>query len=428
VVTASPVPVDVSIRGIAAGGAGVGRLPSGKTVFAHRTAPGDVARVSVSREKPTWSQARLVEIVEPGPDRVTPPCPRYDLCGGCTLAHLTYEAQLSWKSRIVRDALQRIAGLDVPLPNAEASPARLQYRNRVTFTLRRLRSGRVVAGFHELLAPKRVLDVGPECLLPTAPLTQVWSGLRAAWGGGARRLPAGGELRLTLREATQGVILGVRGGRGSGDPEGLLRDTEGLVAIWHEASSGQSILLAGLRETTDVWCGETIPVGPKAFRQVNRLAAEGLHRRVLEMAGAAAGRAIDAYCGTGVFGRALAVRGWRVTGIERDPEACAAARLDAPEALKVREGPVEVLLHEALPASLVILNPPRAGLHERVPEVLGQTPPDRLIYVSCDPATLARDLARLAPSFSVSSVDVFDLFPQTAHVEAAASLTRRKDG
>ncbi len=425
-VTASRVPVDVSIHGIAAGGAGVGRLPSGKTVFVHRTAPGDVARVTVTREKPTWSQGRLLQVVEAGPDRAAPPCPRYDQCGGCTLEHLTYEAQLSWKSRIVRDALARIAGLDVPLSDAEASPSRLHYRNRVTFTLRRLRSGRVVAGFHELLAPARVLDVGGECLLPTARLAAVWGSLRASWGGGARRLPAGGELRLTLREAREGVILGVKGGRDPGDPEGLLQDTDGLVAIWHVPGAGRPTLLAGLRETTDEWLGETVPVGPRAFRQVNRLAGERLHRRVLELAGAGSAHAVDAYCGIGVFGRALASRGWRVTGIERDSEACAAARLDAPAALEVREGPVEELLGEALPATLVIVNPPRAGLHETVPELLGEAPPDRLIYVSCDPATLARDLARLAPWFTVRGVDAFDLFPQTAHVEAVASLERRE--
>lgn len=418
-------PVEVSIHGIAAGGAGVGRLPTGKTVFVQRTAPGDVARIALTRERPTWATGRLLEVVEPGPGRVLPPCPRYDECGGCSLEHLAYDRQLSWKSTIVRDALQRIAHVDVAVPEAEPSPEALRYRNRVTFTLRRLRGGRVVAGFHELEVPSRILDVGAECLLPTRRLTAVWQSLRDAWGGGARRLPSGGQLRLTLREASEGVILIIRGGRDSGEPDHLLRETEGLVAIWHQADTGPPTLLSGLSDATGTWLGKSVPVGPTAFRQANRLAGERLHERVLQLAGEGPGQAVDAYCGTGVLGRALAGRSWTVIGIERDPEACRTAGLEAPEDYQVWQGRVEDLLADALPARLAILNPPRTGLHEAVPGLLTRSPPHRLIYVSCDPPTLARDIARLASAFEVSGVEVFDLFPQTAHVESIVSLEQR---
>ena len=209
--------VTVTIRGLASGGAGVGELPDGRVVFADRTAPGDEAEVEVVEEKRSWARARLVRLHRPGPDRVDPPCPLYDRCGGCALQHLGYTAQRHWKGRIVADALERLGGFDgVEPPEVVPSPRELHYRDRLSFTLRRLRSGRVVAGFHQLHAAHRVLEVDDECLLGEPPLARTWSALRAVWGPGARRLPDGGRLRLTLR-----IVEGRAGheGPGSGVPE-----------------------------------------------------------------------------------------------------------------------------------------------------------------------------------------------------------------
>jgi 23S rRNA (uracil1939-C5)-methyltransferase len=133
---------------------------------------------------------------------------------------------------------------------------------------------------------------------------------------------------------------------------------------------------------------------------------------------------VDAFCGVGAFARELARRGAAVTGIEVDPAACAAAKHDAPDSLDVVQGRVEQRLEEALPTDLLILNPPRAGLHESVPDVIRASAPERLIYVSCDPATLARDLARLSNTYTLAEVQAFDLFPQTSHVETVAVLDR----
>jgi 23S rRNA (uracil1939-C5)-methyltransferase len=173
-----------------------------------------------------------------------------------------------------------------------------------------------------------------------------------------------------------------------------------------------------------MWLGEPVRPGARAFLQVNPAAAERLHAAVIEVAAAAPGtRVVDAYCGVGVYGRSLARAGARVIGIELDPEAAAAAREGAPEGFDVLEGSVEARLAEALPADLAIVNPPRTGLHERVPTLLAAQPPIRLLYVSCDPATLARDMARL-PGYRLEGLRSFDLFPQTAHVETLAVLAR----
>ncbi len=411
----------VRVRAIAAGGAGVAELPDGRVVFVHRTAPGDRARIRLTRSKSAWAQGELLELLEPGPGRREAPCPHYARCGGCTLEHLDYPEQLRWKGRLVSDALTRIGGMETAAPDPSPSPREVRYRNRVSFTLKRLRSGRVVAGFHELERPARVVDLGGDCLLPEAPVARAWDALRGAWGPGARRLPAGGTLRLTLRAVEGGVVLVVEGGRGSGDAPALLDAVPDLQAVWRKDAKGPAQLLAGRGDTTEAWLGERFPVGASAFLQVNREAAELLHAAVVEAVDAAPGDAVvDAYCGVGVYGRTLARAGARVTGIELDAEAAAAARHAAPDGFSVLEGPVELRLPEALPARRVVLNPPRTGLHEAVPARLVASGVERLVYVSCDPATLARDAARLEERYRLAGVRAFDLFPQTAHVETVA--------
>jgi 23S rRNA (uracil1939-C5)-methyltransferase len=290
----------------------------------------------------------------------------------------------------------------------------------------------VVAGFHELDDPERVLDLTGACLLPEEPIARAWDALRAAWGEGADRLPAGPRLRLTLRAVAEGVVLVVDGGSGSWAPDALLRDVPGLVAIWHQESGARTpLLIAGSARAHELWLGRPVRPGARAFLQVNRAAAERLHAAVLAAALAGDGGAeglgvVDAYCGVGVYGHALARAGARVTGIELDPEAAAAARDGAPPGFTVLEGAVEDRLAEALPAQLAILNPPRTGVHERVAERLAASGAERIVYVSCDPATLARDLARLA-GYELTALSAFDLFPQTAHVETLAVL-RRSEG
>jgi 23S rRNA (uracil1939-C5)-methyltransferase len=354
---------------------------------------------------------------------VEAPCPLFDVCGGCALQHLDYAEQLLWKGRFVADALGRVGGIEVDPPAVEPSPHRTGYRNRLTFTVRRLRGGRVVGGFHGLGDPDRIVDVRGECLLPEADVLEAWTALRATWRS-AWPLPDARELRLTLRAADDGVLLLVRGGREGWDGGDLLERVPPLGAVWHRPggrSEARRVAGAALHEG---WGAERVPVGGRAFLQVNRAAAAPLAEHVLELARgddrAVGEHCVDAYCGVGVYGRALARSGWRVTGIERDREACAAARHLVPEGFEVIEGAVEAHLEAHLPAALVVLNPPRAGLAPEVPEILLRHRPERVIYVSCDPATLARDAKRLTAAYALASLRSWDLFPQTAHVETVA--------
>jgi 23S rRNA (uracil1939-C5)-methyltransferase len=413
------------IDGIAAGGAGVGRTAEGRALFVHRTAPGELIDARLLQQKPRWARGELVRVLEPAADRRDAPCAFYDRCGGCTLEHLTYEAQLRAKAQIVADALLRIGGLNVERPQVVPSPAEFRYRNRVSFTLLRFGQGRVVAGFHELHRPDRVFDIDERCLLPEPPVAAAWATLRGAWGRNAHRLPAGPRLRLTVRATASGQsALLVQGGYEAGRPDELLALVPALTAIWQQATPGaEPLLLAGSAHLEESWSDDELELGGAVFLQVNRGSAALLEEHVLACAGDVSGHTVvDAYCGVGVHARRLARLGARVTGIELDPLATGAARRAAPGATFIT-APVETALADTLPADLVVLNPPRAGATQEALAVLLARPPGRIIYISCDPATLARDLRRLAPRFRLQSIRCFDLFPQTAHVETVVELT-----
>ena len=414
--------VDVTVRAVASGGAGVADLPDGRVVFVQRTAPGDLARVRIGKSRPRWAEASLERLIEAADERVEAVCPVYDTCGGCRLQHLPLEAQLTWKGRWVADALERIGGMPgVVPPEVVASPKAFGYRSRVTFPLRRLKGGYVVAGYHALGRPAHVIDV-KACPLAEPPIDKVWSALRGGWGDRAGRLPDGGRLRLTLRSAEGGVEVLIEGGAPGWNAESLLEAVPGITAAWHrpgasEESDGRPLLVAG----------EPTEGGGVSFEQANRAAADLLRAHVLrkiEEAYPEAGHAVDAYCGVGVYGRELSIRGWTAIGLESDPVAVEEAKRGAPEGFTVRAGLVSELLSDVLPADVLVVNPPRQGLESGVVEAILDSPPRLLVYVSRDPGTLARDLKGLAERYALADIAAFDLFPQTAHVESVAVLSR----
>lgn len=428
----------ISITGIASSGAGVGRAPDGRVVFVHRTAPEDEVRVALTESRARWHRGRVLEIVTPGTKRVSPSCAHFQRCGGCTLQHVSAEAQRTARISWVREALVRIGKFaQLPEMTFHPTPTALGYRNRATITLRRLGVGprggtaRVIAGFHQLDRPGHLIDLGavpekdPGCLLLEPSLRALWARLRAGWGPDARSLPAGDSLRLTLRILADGRgLLLIEGGHGRGRPEELLHAVAGLEAIWHRPAPGMPPrLLAGSDHLEENWMGESFPIRPGAFLQVNRRGAALLHHVVMDALDVREGESVvDAYCGMGFYGRAVTRRGATVVGLELDPEAVAMGESQPLEGLMLRAGAVEDLISDHLPANRVILNPPRGGVASGVVDALLASPPQRVVYVSCDPATLARDLGRLAPSFVLRQIQLVDLFPQTAHVETVVTL------
>lgn len=211
---------------------------------------------------------------------------------------------------------------------------------------------------------------------------------------------------------------------GRGEPEELLRRVEGLLAIWWRRGNDFE-LLAGDSNTEEVYGGRRVQTGPGAFVQVNRAASTFLERAVEAAIGPPRGRRVlDGYCGIGELGWHVARNGGTAVGIEVDPRAVAAARDGAPDGFQVLQGRMEERFEEALPADVLLVNPPRAGLEETLPDRIVAAEVERVLYVSCDPATLARDLARLGGRYHLTAVQTFDLFPQTAHVEVLAALDR----
>jgi 23S rRNA (uracil1939-C5)-methyltransferase len=230
------------------------------------------------------------------------------------------------------------------------------------------------------------------------------------------------------------VELVVQGGARGWTGRALVERVPAIVAVWHEAT--------GTEKGPSLVLGTPGARGGTSFEQVNRDAAVALRDYVLEVVGApshllteegadkdeSAVELVDAYCGNGTYGRALASRGWSVVGIELDASAVKLAENDAPENFSVVRGSVEMLLPDTLPADVLLVNPPRGGLDASVPPLILNNPPERIVYVSCDAGTLSRDLRALESRYEVESVKAFDLFPQTAHVETLVALRRVEDG
>lgn len=405
---------EVEITGIAAGGDGVGRH-EGLVVFVPRTAPGDRVRVEL-RAKGRFAQGRVRELLVPSPVRVDAPCPHYerDRCGGCQLQHLSPEAQLAAKGGIVRDAVVRIGKRHIDPPAVTPSPQSWRYRNKLTLAMRR-RGSRWIAGLHPYDAPGSVFDLH-DCPITAEGVLSVW---RAVLGA-AEWLPDEHALRGAVRVDAGGASFVLDGGSAWPLAKPFFAAVTGLDSLWWTPEGGARRLLHARDEDAS----------SPSFAQVNPGMARELRGYVIDRISAhAPASVIDAYAGEGDLAAALEEHRIAVTAIELDAEAVSRARARLSSGARVVEGRVEDTLASALPADLVVLNPPRTGLSERIPPVLehasgasphGSTRPT-VVYISCNPATLARDISRL-PSYRIASLAAFDMFPQTAHVEMVCEL------
>ena len=401
---------EVRIESIAAGGDGVGRV-EGRVVFVPRSAPGDVGLVDMPMTG-RFARAVFSELHAESPVRIQPPCAHYvhDRCGGCQLQHLSYEAQLAAKASIVRDTMQRVGKRTIDMPEVRASPRPWRYRRKLTLALRR-RGEEWFAGLHPFDEPGRVFRL-VDCPITHEDVLAIWRDVMAA----SQHFPAERELRGAVRIDDSGAAsFTLEGGRAWSSSAAFFAAVPHLSALWWVRERGHRRQLHS-REAGS-------PPGA-SFAQVNPVVAVPLRQRVLSLAlSRRPETAVDAYAGLGETALELAKRGVSVTAIELDADAAAWSRAHLPPGSQSIAGRVEDVLGPALPADVVILNPPRAGIDRRVAEILdsAQPAPRAVIYVSCDPATLARDVARM-PTFRIASIESFDMFPQTAHVETVCEL------
>lgn len=401
--------VRLEVRSMAAGGDGVGRT-EGMVVFVPRTAPGDVATVRLARSK-RFARGELLSLEVPSPDRVTPSCPHYtvDRCGGCQLQHVSYDGQLRAKGMIIADALRRIGRRDVAEVAVEPSDAQWRYRRKLTLHLRRI--GPVwIAGLHPYDDPIGVFDL-VDCPITDERVVAIWGELRHVFD----LLPQEPALRVAVRLLEAGAAVVVEGGRAWPTADRFFAAVSSIADLWWKPDHGRMRRLAARTAESQ---------GGASFVQVNARVAARLQAHVLERARSyAPKRVIDAYAGAGGTAVPLSASGAQVLAIELDAEAVARFEDRLPAPSRAIVGRVEDHLEEALPADVVLLNPPRGGVDARVTSALQglRHPPRSILYVSCDPATLARDLARM-PRYRIVAVRAYDMFPQTAHVETVCEL------
>lgn len=412
---------EVTVQSIAAGGDGVGRV-EGRVIFIPRTAPGDQARVRATTVRGgRFARGTLLGILRASPERVTPECVHYvrDQCGGCQLQHLRYASQLVAKGAIVRDALVRIAHRAVADVVVDPSPRQWRYRRKLTLTLRRGGAGGRgwIAGLRRIDAPDSIFAL-EDCPITDEGVVGVWRAIIRV----AALLPDAQALRGGVRTTDRGYALHVEGGTQWDHCRELLAAVPALTELWWTPERGTRRRVGSATDDGDP--SDIADRTGASFTQVNATVSAALHADVVDRAMAHRPRTvIDAYAGIGVTAVALAKRGVAVVAIEVDRDAskqCAAAMPPSSRAVAAR---VEDALPGALPSDVVVLNPPRTGVAAAVTAALrdASPPPRAVVYVSCDPATLARDVERL-PGWRVMAVRAFDMFPQTAHVETVCEL------
>ena len=443
--------VELRIESLAYGGNGVARL-NGFVVFVRRGLPGDLVRARVTKVKRNHAEALATEVVESGPNRVDAPCAHYPACGGCRFQDLDYEAQIAAKHDQVRDALQRIGGLAEP-PLEPIVPAEevFHYRNKLEYSFTQTPDGPAL-GFHRAGRWDEVLEI-ERCWLTT----DLGNAVRNAVRDWARAE----HLEAYDQEHQTGYLrhLVVREGRNTGQVLVLLVTAPGerferdeLVDTlrrlpevrsihWAvndtpaEVTNLPSTLLWGEEAIEEELLGLRFRIRPNAFLQTNTRMAERLYELAREAAALTGSETVyDLYCGTGTIGLSLASQALTVWGVEVSEESvvCALenAELNAITNAAFFAGEagrsLEELAERAGPPDVVVVDPPRAGLSGKALRRIGRLEPKRVVYVSCNPTTLAGNVKELAADwgFELQRVTPVDMFPHTPHVEAVALLTR----
>jgi 23S rRNA (uracil1939-C5)-methyltransferase len=442
----------VHITDLLANGQGVGRI-AGLVVFVWGPLPDERARVRVTEVKKTYAVAEAIELLERSPERATPFCPVFGTCGGCQTQHLSYVGQLRWKARLVRDALERIGGLkDVRVEPTIGMREPRAYRNKMALVVKSI-EGETDFGFYQMRSHDFVPIAGCPVVLPQ--LDEHIAALRGA-AKDPRTAPAFADVRHAIARAgsaTGESVLSLTTDALSQQIEdavpALAATLPGVVGISNSFAPPSTNAVMG-RKHAVVWgraeMEERIPVPGGDVHARYRVSAASFFQintemvgRVFEALAAQAPRpqrVVDLYCGAGTFSMLFALLGADVIGIEENPNAVREAHANAKlngvrERTRFLSGRVEALLarpegRAALRgADVAFLDPPRKGSDPHTLDALVAAKVPRIWYLSCNPATLARDLAQLCShGYALGLVQPLDFFPQTGHVETLTMLTR----
>ncbi|HEY4255367.1 MAG TPA: 23S rRNA (uracil(1939)-C(5))-methyltransferase RlmD [Chlamydiales bacterium] len=437
--------ISLEIHGLGSGGEGVGYF-HGYVVFVDGALPGETVEAKMTQCQKRHGWAELISITKRSPDRVEPPCKLFGTCGGCQLMHLSYHKQLEIKRQKVVDALRRIGKLEnVPVEPCVASPSSLGYRNKIQLPVRpgnkEMAIGLYARASHELI---EVDHCYIHCPLGEQVYQAVRSVLKRSDLVPYDPIQNGGELRHVLIKSAvhtgEVLVILVTDKPVSFALRQVARDimaaNSAIKGVVHNLHQGKENVILGQEYTTlegtgsiqEKLLGLKFKVSPASFFQVNAPQAEQLYTKALEFAALTGQETVlDAYCGVGTLSLLFAQKAKKVIGVECVPEAIQ----DAKENREINQiknteffcDDAEKFIQKLKGVDVVLLNPPRKGCEPLFLEGLGRLRPKRVVYISCDPATLARDLAQLVTlGFSLETIAPYDMFPQTSHVEAVAQL------
>ncbi len=399
---------------MAHGGDALGRY-EGRAIFVPYTMPGERVRVELIEDHKRYARARLVEILDPAPARVAPPCPYFgpSKCGGCQFQHIAYPTQVQVKGRVVIDQLERIGKFkDPPVLEPISDETGWEYRNRALFrTTDEGYPGFLSAGTQD------VYPVG-DCLIVHPLLSRLYRSLHM-------KQPDVEKMELRVGTATGDLMVVIQ----TYDEESPSLEVDFPLSIVQVRHDTTPTPLVGLDYITEVVRGREFRISATSFFQVNSNQAAQLVELVLEALALQGDEVVvDAFCGVGLFTAFIAEQASLVVGIELNPDAIddAVYNLANAENVTLLEGLVEHALPEIeQPIDAVVLDPPRAGMERAALDALVHHAPERIVYVSCDLATFARDSRRLVEKgYTLAWVQPVDLFPQTYHIETVALLTR----
>ena len=438
----------VTIEGYGEGGMGVARI-DGRVVFVHGALRGEKCRVLILKTLKSVAFAKVLEVLEPSSERITPDCPYFPRCGGCTYRHIRYEEELRLKKQRVQDNLSRIGGSDVTVEEILGAQDTLRYRNKAQYPVSKDGAvGFYRARTHEVIECEHCLLVKPEADAAAEALREYMQSCRVA--GYDEKTGRGLVRHLYIRSNAAGESLVCVLVNGDKLPKEdrlvtLLRDAcpkcTGIV-LGTNTKKGNVILgdryrtLWGSDRLEDTLCGKTFRLSVPSFYQVNRVQAERLYAKAIEFAGLTGQETVlDLYCGAGTITLALSDHAKKVLGAEIVPEAIDDARENAARnGVKNAEffcgdasDVAKKLARENLRPDVITVDPPRKGLAADVVESIAEMQPQRVVYVSCDSATMARDVKRLADlGYTAQRACAVDMFPRADHVETVVLLSKGK--
>ncbi|MBQ8324133.1 MAG: 23S rRNA (uracil(1939)-C(5))-methyltransferase RlmD [Clostridia bacterium] len=443
--------ITLSVTDINPDGNGVGRGENGEVVFVPLTAPGDIAKVRIIKCAKNYFVGRLEELVSPSPLRVEPDCPVYHRCGGCVYRHLSREAELQIKKQTVENAFKRIGHLDVTVADTVSFDFS-RYRNKVVYPLGRNNNGDVTFGyyarhthaivehetcplqedlfsqiamFHVKQSEKHHIPVWNEQtgkgILRHIAMRKNRKGDYFVCFTAAKPFPKAKLLAEELMEAFPQVI-GVA----------LNINPKGDNVIFGE----ETLHLAGEPTLKDTLCGKEFSISPTAFYQVNPVCTEALYQKAAELADLPEnGVLLDLYCGAGTIGLSMAGDSHKLCGVEIVPEAVENAKRNAKNNGRREENTLFLCGDASLGVDacrkafgdpdVIVVDPPRKGLSDEVIKTLLDVAPKKIVYISCNPATLAANCEKLSYTYEIGVVTPFNMFPRTGHVESIVCLERR---